>query len=357
MRILCIRLSSLGDVAHALCALARLRTAKPDAFIAWAVEERFADLLRGHPQIDKLITIPRKRWGAMLRNPLRWFALREERTAMARRIRALELDVTIDFQSSFKSTWLVRASRAAQHIGFDKPIGREGSWRAQTDRVSVPTSGIHRCERDLALLGPLGIEPSFAPPVLPVDEAARLLVDEALAGRLTGGPVVIIHPGTSAYAAFKRWPPARYASVADVLVRERQADVLITHGPGEEALADKLAAGMSERSAVIRPMAGLRGLIELLRRADLFIGSDSGPMHIAAALGRPVLALFGPKAPEQTGPWCTRSIVVTADVPCRPCTRRRCPDPICMTGITAESVAVAARNLLDGGGECPATGA
>jgi len=357
MRILCIRLSSLGDVAHALCALATLRAARPDAFIAWVVEERFADLLRGHPQIDKLITVPRRRWGRMLKNPLRWFALREERMKMARRIRALELDATIDFQSSFKSAWLVRASGAAERIGFDQPVGREGSWRVQTDRVAVPTSGAHRCERDLALLGPLGIEPTFAPPVLPVDDDVRLLVDEALAGRLTGGPVVVMHPGTSAYATFKRWPPERYVVVGDALVGQRGADVLIAHGPGEEALADGIAAGMSERCTVIRPVAGLRGLIELLRRADLFIGSDSGPMHIASALGRPVLALFGPKDPEQTGPWCTRSIVVTVDVPCRPCTQRRCRDPICMTRILADDVAAAALDLLDGGGDCPATGA
>jgi lipopolysaccharide heptosyltransferase I len=350
-RILCIRLSGLGDVVHALCALSLLRQERPGAFIAWAVEERFADLLRGHPHVDALITVPRGEWGRMLRNPLHWPALLRARAEMAARVRAFEFDVSVDFQSSFKSTWLVRAARAKTRIGFGGRVNREGNILVQNAVVRVPEDGVHRIERDLMLLAPLGLPLRYVDVVLPSNEQAHAAARSMLDGR----PVVVIHPGTSPWAAFKRWPPARYADVADRLVAERCAHVLVSCGPGERPLGELLLDHMSERATLVRGEAGLPGLIELLRHADLFIGSDTGPMHMASALKVPVVALFGPKDPVQTGPYCTRGIVVTAPVDCRPCARRRCSHARCMTQITVEQVHRAALDVLDGAGRCPAT--
>jgi len=356
-RILCIRLSGLGDVVHALNALSLLREELPDAFIAWAVEERFADLLRGHPHVDELVTVPRKEWGRMAKNPLRWPALRRAGKAMAARVRGMSFDASVDFQSSLKSAWLVRVARAPLRIGFGGEVNRELNRLVQNRLVDVAAGGVHRCERDLALLGPLGIPARQARPALPANEEARRAVDDLLAGRLADGPVVVIHPGTSAFAAFKRWPAERYAAVAGRLAAERGADVVVTCGPDDRDLAERVLAGMRRPGTLVPPVAGLAGLIEVLRRADLFLGSDTGPMHLASALGVPVVALFGPKDPVQTGPYCSRSIVVTADVDCRPCTRRRCRNALCMQYIAVEHVLEAALKLLDGGGTCRADGA
>jgi len=350
-RILCIRLSGLGDVVHALNALSLLRRERPDAHIAWLVEERFAALLRGHPCIDELITVPRTSWGRMLANPLRWGGLGPELWRFSRRLRRGGFDVSVDFQSSLKSACFVLAAHAPIRIGFDRGVNRELNWTVQNRRVKAPLRGVHRIERDIALLAPLGIRSRCAEPALPIGPAAREAVDAGLQGRLSGGPLVVIHPATSRFAAFKRWDPARYARVADALIERRGADVVITSGPQDREVAAQVVRLM-RRDAVEAPAtADLAQLTALLARADLFIGSDTGPMHMAGALGVPVVALFGPKDPVQTGPYTSRSVAVTAPVSCRPCTRRRCPHARCMSAISVRQVLAAALGLLDGGGE------
>ena len=353
-RILCIRLSGLGDVVHSLNALSLLREERPDAHVGWLAEDRFAGLLRGHPCVDELIVVPRKLWGAHLKNPLRWRALAPDLYRFARSLRGMAYDVTVDFQSSLKSAWLVLAAGAAQRIGFGRRVNREMNWLAQDELVCAPKQGVHRIERDLALLAPLGIATRYAEAQFPSDERDRDVLDLALSGCLSGSPAVVIHPGTSESAAFKRWPPERFAQVADALVRQRGADVLVSYGPEDKRLAERVVAAMAERGCLAPATADLRQLAHLLSRADLFVGCDSGPLHIASALKVPTVALFGPKDPVQTGPYCSRSVVVTGTAPCRPCTRRSCRDPLCMNTIAAEAVIEAALQVLDGGGQCRA---
>ena len=260
----------------------------------------------------------------------------------------------MDFQSSLKSAWLVLAAGAKQRIGFGRTVNREFNSLAQNSLVDVPAGG-HRIERDLALLAPLGIRPRYAAPVLPQSAADREAVDAALAGRLRGGPLVVIHPGTSDFAAFKRWLPERYAAVADGLIARAR------RGRAGDLRAGRPRRGRRRWSRTWRRRArsrllcgGCSSTCELLRRAALFIGSDTGPMHMASALGVPVVALFGPKDPVQTGPYCSRSIVVRGQEDCAPCTRRTCSHVRCMTSITAEQVLSAATDVLDGKGECRA---
>ena len=256
-RILCIRLSGLGDVVHALNALALLRRDRPDAHIAWLVEDRFADLLEGHPQIDELIAVPRRPWDRMLRNPLRWPPLGSQAAALALRLRRMGFGASVDFQSSLKSTWLVMAAGAPLRVGFGGAVSREFNSLVQNRLVEAPRAGIHRIERDLALLAALGIRPRYAPAVLPQSEEDRVAVDRALAGRSGGGPLVVIHPGTSKYAAFKRWVPERYAAVADALGAECGATVLVSHGPADRDVAEEVVARAKGGAALAPPTAGL----------------------------------------------------------------------------------------------------
>jgi len=351
-RILCIRLSGLGDVVHSMNALTLLRRERPHAHIAWVVEDRFAGLLEGHPHVDEIITVPRKRWGRMLRNPLRWGELARQVGDLVGRLRRGEFDVSVDFQSSLKSAWMVMAARAEHRVGFAPPISRELSHVVQNQLVKSPRKGVHRIERDLALLAPLGIRTRYARPALPCFPESAGALDAALENALTGGPLVVIHPGTSAFASFKRWVPGRYARVADRLVEERGADVVVSWGPTDREVAEEVVLLMRRRGRLAPRTANLQQLIRLLERADLFIGGDTGPMHLASALGTPVVALFGPKDPMETGPYCSRSLVVTGRASCRPCTRRRCSHVRCMTSITSTRVLAAALDVLDGAGEC-----
>lgn len=348
-RILCIRLSGLGDVVHAMNALSVLRKALPDAFIAWALEERFAGLLQGHPYIDELVSVPRGQWTAVLRNPLRWLVLTPELRELRRRLRAFHFNVSLDFQSSLKSVWLVWWAAAGLRIGFARPVNRELNWLFQNHRVKAPAA-MHRIERDLALLKPLGIRGLYADAVLPVSDGAAGYIGQALDGRLTGGPLVVIHPGTSAFASFKRWSPDRYAALADRLVAERGADVLVTYGPDERGVAESVVGRMSARGQLSPPTPDLQQMTALLARAALFVGSDTGPMHVASALGVPVVALFGPKDPVQTGPYGSRAAVVTGRAHCRPCSRRGCRRVECMQTIMVDDVFRAAEAVLDGRG-------
>ena len=347
--ILCIRLSGLGDVVHCLNALSLLREHRPLAHITWIVEEQFAGILEGHPYINELMTVPRRFWGRSLTSPFRWTEVMPELMELALGLRRQHFDVSIDFQSSLKSAWLVAAAGARLRVGFGPPVSREFSHLVQSNPVSVPKNGCHRIERDLALLAPLGIPPRFEEAVLPFSRTAAEAAHAACAG--LPRPLVIMHPGTSEFAAFKRWLPESYAEVAKRLMDERGAGVLVTYGSGEEALALRLVGATGHRAAFAPRMPHLHQFAHLLSQADLFIGSDTGPMHIASALKVPVVALFGPKDAIGTGPYCSRSEVVTAPVDCRPCTRRKCDTPRCMSSITVEQVLAAARRVLDGGGQ------
>jgi len=346
--ILCIRLSGLGDVVHALPALTLLREHRPLAHITWIVEERFAGLLEGHPCINELITIPRALWGRSLRNPLRWPGVMPELMDLALNLRRRRFDVSIDFQSSVKSGWLVAAAGATLRVGFAPPVSRELAHWVQNSLVTVPGGGCHRIERDLALLAPLGIPTRFEPAVLPRGEEHVRAVAHVCRG--LPRPLVVMHPGTSEFAAFKRWEPERYAEVAERLIAELGAGVLVTWGPGEDALAWRLVGATAHRAVMAPRLTHLQQLGHVLSRADLLISSDTGPMHMASALGTPIVALFGPKDELETGPYSSRSEVVSAPVPCRPCTRRRCADRRCMLEISADQVYAAALRVLNGGG-------
>jgi 3-deoxy-D-manno-octulosonic-acid transferase/heptosyltransferase-1 len=349
-RILCIRLSGLGDVVHALNALTLLRRERPSAHITWLVEDRFGDLLRGHPYIDELVTAPRLAWGYMLKDPLSWPALGKQLRELGAWLRAAHFDVSVDFQSSLKSAPAVLAAGAELRVGFGRHVNRELNALAQNCTVQVPARGMHRIERNLALLAPLGIATRYAEPVLPVRRHHRAAAERALEELRGEGPLVVVHPGTSEFAAFKRWDPSRYAAVADRLIARRGADVLVTYGPDDRALAEQVVAHMEQPGVLAPPTDSIQQLTHLLSRADLFLGSDTGPMHIASALGVPLVALFGPKDPVQTGPYCSRSLVVTGRADCRPCNRRRCSHVRCMTSISARNVLGAALEVLDGGG-------
>ncbi len=348
-RILIVRLSALGDVVCTLPALTSLRKGYPDAHIAWLVEDRSGDLLKDHPLLDELIVFPRSRWQQTFSQRVGHWRTLADCYQFFSGLRSRRFDTAIDFQGNAKSGFLTYVSGARLRVGFDRRNSTEGNFVFINRRVPIANPYIARTQKYLELAHAVGGAPGRMPAVLATwrDESAKAAAFFRRAALRR--PVVVIHPGTSEFGAFKRWPPERFGELARRLARHHKASILITWGPRERTLAAKVAATAGRAATLSMPTRSLRELAELLRRADLFIGADTGPMHIAAAVGVPVVALFGPKDPVLHRPYTQRSRIVRAGVECSPCTKRTCNDVRCMTAITVDMVLAAARELLKAG--------
>jgi len=319
--ILIVRLSALGDVVHVLPSLAALRRAFPTAKIGWVTEEGAATLLEGHPHIDRLHVVPRKTW---IRDLGRGAVL-QPMGALRRKIaelRAERYDVALDFQSNFRSGLVTWLSRARRRIGQPAPLSKEGSRWFFTDVAPAIPFEAHKIERNLNLLAPLGIDTRPARGVLASGDARslRTLLPENGERRR-----VVLHPGVSPAGAVKAWRPDRFAQLGARLI-ESGYEVFFSWGGATERLQAEHLVEAAPGARVL-PETTLRQLVELLRAVDLFVGVDSGPLHLAAALGTPALGLYGPKHVSTYGPYWPGGHVVAADYPCSPCRVRRCPRP------------------------------
>ena len=332
--VLVVRLSALGDVLFALETVTALHAARPDLAIDFLVEPGHGHVLDGHPHIREVLRYPRKQ---KLRVPGFLWRLRRRRW-----------DLVLDLHGLQKSALCVRAVRATRKLGFAPPGAREGAHRAYTDAVPLPLSPRgalpHRAARGFYLLERLGIiapidgDPQ-APPALDLRPPERSPWGEQ-------GPRVVLHPGASAFAAFKRWPEERFAGLARALVDDG-CQVLVSFGPGEAELAHRIVAQAPGARELDGTALGLLGLGAVYRDADVAVAADTGPLHLAAAAGTTVVALFGPKDHALYGPrGSARHVVLYRDVPCRPCKRRTCAAPLCIRGLGVEDALDAVRATL-----------
>lgn len=328
-RVLVVRLSALGDVLFALETVAALAAARPDVAIDFLVADSFSGLLAGHPQLRRVIPWPRKQLGRL--------------PAAVRELRREAYDLVLDLHGILKSSIPLLLTRARLKVGFAPPGSREGSHRFHHRSIPLPQPLPHRADRGLLLLQALGI------PV--ADTQPRLGAVEPLPGPLDALPTprVLLHPGTSAFAAFKRWPAERHAELARRLLA-RGIGVAVSHGPGERELVQSVLQAAPGALELDGTKLGLRGLAGALRRFDAVVAADTGPLHLATAMGTSAVALFGPKDTAKYGPrshGTARNVVLHADVPCRPCTRRDCATPLCVLGIPVDAVEQAVLLLLE----------
>jgi heptosyltransferase I len=344
-RILIVRLSSMGDVIHALPAAAMLRAAFPHATLGWLIEERWAELLctlsfpragmrsAQRPLVDHVHPVSLKRWRRSLFSPQTW----ERIAAGVSDLRAVGYEVAIDFQGAVRSAILSRWSGAPTVYGAMNPRERPASmWYTRT----VITRGEHVVEQACSLAGTL-IGKSLPIPAaeFPCDPVAESAVDQRL--HESGiHDFAILNPGAGWGA--KQWPASRYGEVAQALAQEGLKTVL-NFGPGEETLAR--TAEDASGGAAIALSFSISELIALTRRAKIFIGGDTGPMHLAAALGIPVVALFGPTNPARNGPFATRSVTLRNSASRNSLSHRNEPDPGLLAISTNQAVS-AARQLL-----------
>ncbi len=313
MRIALVKLSSLGDVVHALPVASALRARLPRARLAWVVERREAALLRGHPALDEVIPVDSRAWRrtlaprALLR-PLAAAHAGGELAEMVRHLRAARFDVAVDLQGLLKSGALTALTGAPLRIGFAAARCREPLAALFTNlRLTPPPSARHVVEQNLALVAPLGVAGGSVEFALPSDAAAEARADAFLtaADLKPGARLVVLNPGAG--RADKRWPPARFRELATRLTATGVA-ALVVWGPSEEALARAIADGAGPR-IVLAPPTDLHGLLALLRRASLVVAGDTGPLHLAAALGVPCVGLYGPTSAERNGPWGQRALM------------------------------------------------
>ena len=335
MNILLIRTSALGDVVHCLPVLTALRRHLPEAKIGWVVEEAMAPVLAGHPDLDEVLTVRLRPWRK------RPFAAdtRREIGAFRDALDRFAPDVTLDLMGNHKAGFLSALTLCDRRIGPARPWRREPSssfWISEP----VEPRGVHAVDRALSLLDALGLPRELAD--FGGDKIFR-------AGPELGPPepFVLLHPGAG--WASKRYPPERWGEAARLLRERTGLPTWVPVARGEEELAAgvEAAGGGAVRTM---PAADLPTLAALLRRARLVMGSDSGPTHLAHALGTPVLMLMGPTDPARHGPYGAPERALWKTLPCSFCYRRFDETKACLLEIPPDMVAERARLTLFPGG-------
>lgn len=329
-RFLICRLSAIGDTIHTLPLAHLIKQRWPNSFLAWVVEKGAAPLVQSCGAVDETIIVPK----GFLSSPAQLVQIR-------RRLRALKLDIALDPQSLAKSATLAWLSGARRRIGFARPIGRElAPW---LNSESVTPTQTHVVRRYLEVLRPLGVQTTEDDVHwdLPRDEASETAASRFLTAALSNADFAVINPGAGWDS--KVWPAERYAAVARQLPIP---SVVVWAGQKERTWAESIVAA-AEHKAWLAPATSLLVLTALMRRARLFIGSDTGPLHLAAAVGTPCVGMYGPTRPEVCGPYGTGHIVLRGSA--SELGHRKAAGEVsaAMLQTTADQVVNACRQLLE----------
>ncbi len=335
MNILIIKLSAIGDVVQTLPALEAITRIYPGCEVTWVVEEAAAGILEGHPLIARLLVSQRKTWLRMLRNPLTIAIGLARIYGFIRELRSIRYDIAIDFQGLFKSGMLIGMSRAGRKIGFHGT--RELSALFLNERLPAYDIEKHALERYLDVARYLGAKDPTAACTLPIKKETGVIRGKLASIVPKGSRLVVMNP--VARWETKLWPERNFAALADRFIKEKQAVVVFTGSAADRPTVDRILTMMSERAKNWAGETTLKELAAFASLSDLFVTTDTGPMHLAAAAGAKVVALFGPTAPWRTGPYGPSHIVLRTGVDCSPCFKRTCNRAMqCMEGITVDEV-------------------
>jgi len=336
----------MGDILHALPAVTALRREHPSWIIDWVIEPAWRHLLTAangrtvealsaeQPLVDRLFLAPVKAWA---RAPLSPETLREIKE-LRRALKEPGYDAVLDFQGAVRSAWLGRMAGARRVIGESDPREWPARWLFNE---RIRTRGVHVIEQDVELANAVvGDALETMRPALPVDPDAETWCDGLIA-EWPGKPVVLLNPGAGWGA--KRWPVERYGAVARELAL-KGFRVLVNAGPGEMGLASDIALHSGGTAAPV--ICTVPQLIALTRRVSLAIGGDTGPLHLACALGRPVVGIYGPTDPKRNGPYLTQFEVLRSPTSRRDHARKHEPEPGLLT-IGPEEVLAAVERVLE----------
>jgi len=363
-KILLIKLSAVGDVVHTIPVLNKLRRRYPLAQLDWLVTPAIAELLRHHPAITNIIEFEREAWSKPWR--LEPFA---SYLRLASRLRAAAYDLVVDMHGQFRTAALTLATGAPARIGFDRPRAgvwdasprkfpeqarkhawqgaREGSWLAYTNHIPVPTLDLHAVDRYLNVGPILGLDREPADFSFPIPQSAVSQVETLLAQHgANRAEIVIMAPGT--IWETKQWGSEKFAQVAAHFLSKGLAVILI--GSQRERVVCEEVAALSPGAIDLAGRTALSELAALIRRSAISVTNDSGPMHLAVALDRPVVSIFGPTDPVWIGPYRRANAVLHADLECSPCYLRRLKHcrhgHACMHNVSAPAVIERAERIL-----------
>jgi heptosyltransferase-1 len=329
--IVIVKLSAIGDVLHGVPVAVALKRAFPDTRVGWAVEGRAADVLAGHPAIDHLFRLPR----GWLKSPRTVLSLR-------RQLRWFGADVAIDLQGLMKSGVVTALSTAAIRIGHARPESREWSWLASTHPVT--SSEAHVIDRNLALLAPLGIAAADVGFDMPQWPVSRLRVTRWLQSLRLPRPPVLFNPGAGWPS--KRWPVERFSAAARAVSRRDGQPVIVVWGGDQERAAAERIVADAAGGAVAAPATSLQDLGELCRLSRVFVSGDTGPLHLAAAVGAPCVGLFGPVPASRNGPYGRGHVCVEPPADARPPWDERKTDMAAMRAIDVDLVVAATETAI-----------
>ena len=365
-RILLIKPSALGDVVHTLPVLVKLRARYPRARIDWLITPENAEVVRYHPALSNVVLFARRDFSKRGR---RWRAFLSF-FDLLKQIRSAKYELIIDMHGQVRSAFFALISGARVRIGFDRPVkrgltvstehdlknipshgwrgAREGSWIAYTHRIPIPTLDVHAIDRYLWVAPLLGLDDN--PPDLTIhlspqatNKVNRLLEEQ---GVPVSKPLVVLVPGT--IWETKHWTIEGFAGVARQFLQDGFAVALAGTVRDQQRCRQIAAAapGTCDLSGKTTPA----DLAALIRRAEVAVTNDSGSMHVAASLGKPMVSVFGPTNPVHIGPYERPESVVRVDLPCSPCNYRRlsqCPfDHACMKQVTSAMVVERVRKIL-----------
>lgn len=326
MRLLIVKLGSIGDIVHTLPSLAAIRSALPHAEISWVVEETSSEILKDNPMIDNLIEVDTR----TLRRRRDIDKIVHEASRQIKTLRKFGFDIAIDFQGLLKSVTIAKLSGAKRRWGFSRSGLREPASRILlTNSVQTPTQ-IHVIKKNLALAaGALDIPIPDSSFEFPISTSVENITEADTIAEKTDGEFAILNPGGGWVT--KLWHTEKFGQLADRLWEEKGFRSVVTTGPNEDELAEKIAtSGRSGKLLFAKP--SLKGFYELAKRARVYVGGDTGPTHIAVAAGTPVVGLFGPTEWWRNGSPNAEDICVErTDIDCRiDCHRRTCSKWICM---------------------------
>lgn len=320
-RVLIIKPSAIGDVVHTLPVLNLIRRHWPESHLSWLVSNSCAGLLLGHPQLDEVIQFDRKLFGRSWRS---WHAF-SEMSRFNRSLAERKFDLVIDLQGLFRSGWMAWRTGAPVRVGVSN--AREfGGWFCT--HLAPVDAEAHATERYLQVAEFLGLGREPVEYVFAVNDEDRAYVERLMPG---GKPYAVLLPATN--WATKQWPVEKFAALVEPIGKRFGLDCVVAGGTDAAALAEKIPGAIN-----LGGRTNLRQLVALLEGAQLVIGNDTGPMHIASALGRPLVTMYGPTSPMRTGPYQRLDTVIRLDICCSPCFSRTCSHQSCLRRLEVEPV-------------------
>ena len=345
--ILIVKLSAIGDVIHTLPALNAIRKQYPDSVITWLVEEAASDFVIEHNALNRVIISKRKKWIKDLIS-LSFFTGIKEIYYFIKKLRDTNYDLVIDFQTLLKSGILVCLSKGKRKTGYGRGMEHmEYSYLFLNDRIAPVNMNNHALLRNLMLIEAIGIRHDEICYNLPVVHRDREMAIDLLKQHDRYGVKSLVAINPMAKWKTKLWDELKFAQLADRLIEEKKVGVLFTGGTEDRKTITNIISLMKKNAINLAGKTSLKVLSAILEQVDILVTTDTGPMHVAAAVGTPVIALFGPTAPWRTGPFGPNHSVIRTGLECSPCFKRECKTIECMKRISVDNVFEASAKALE----------